>query len=218
VDPAERRHETGIVLMTLGVAALTVLWWIGVAQADAWVRSHHDLSDATLGSHMGSDATDFRYDLAWAVLVTLPVFVLSAWHAIRRGYLDLYLGAIGLLWFASTIVFVLGARGCTSGPAYSAAARWYEDAAIAIAVSACLIGGALVGRRVVAALGVAASMAVALGASTALIGFVQWDNCAGASWQVVRSWDILMAPIFAIVALPLLWIGMLIGRAAGTDS
>jgi hypothetical protein len=218
MDAAERRHEVAVFFTAFGVAALVGVWWLGVALLNTWIRQRYDVSDPTLGSHMGSDATDFRYDLAWSILVTLPVFVLSIWHAVRHRYVALYVWVIGLLWLANSALFVVGARGCTSGSALMGPAPWFEGAALASAVLACVIGGGLVGYRVAGGTGATAVLALALAATTALIWFVQWDTCAGPSWQVSRSLDIFMTPILAAVALPLVWLGSLVGRPARPEA
>jgi hypothetical protein len=213
MDAAERRHETAVFFITLGVAITPVLWWMLLFSADGWIRVHYDVTDISLGSHMGTDATLFAYDLVLCIAFLLPAFVLSAWHALRHRYLGTLTLSLGLLWLVNTIAFYAGGRDCTPIQQRDPGAWWFVFAGLTGGILACVACGIAVGRRVDKGFGKSLAVAASLTATIALIDFVQWSNCAGPSTQVARDLSVFVAPLMTLFAFPIVWIGTLIGRA-----
>jgi hypothetical protein len=196
------------------IGAATVAWWIGLGLVGGWAMSRYDLTDPTLGNHMGTDAILFSYDLFMCVLFTLPAFVFPAWHAIRHRYLPILIGAVAVIWSFNTLIFLVGRDVCALGmeSAYGLRGDGGIRLGLAAAAGISLAAGIMLGRRDDRGLGESLSVAAAIGATTSLIAFVQWSSCAGVSTQVSRDLIVYTFPLFAALAFPIVWIGGLVGR------
>jgi hypothetical protein len=196
----------------IGVA--TIGWWASLGLVDGWAMSRYDLTDPTLGNHMGTDAILFSYDLLICVLFTLPAFVFPVWHSVRHRYLPILIGAVAVIWSFNTLIFLAGRKACP--PKISSAYGLPGDGGIWIGLASAavisLVAGIMLGRRDDRGLGESLSVATSIGATTSLLAFVQWESCAGVSTQVARDLIVYSFPFLAALAFPIVWIGGLVGR------
>jgi hypothetical protein len=196
------------------VGVATFGWWTGLGLFDGWARGRYDLTDPTLGNHMGTDAMLFSYDLLLCVLFTLPALAFPVWHAVRHRYLPILIGAIAVIWSFNTLIFLMGRQACPSGmeSAYGLRGDGGFWLGLSSAAVISLVAGIMLGRRDDRGLGESLSVATSIGAMTSLIAFVQWESCAGVSTQVARDLIVFSFPLFAALAFPIVWIGGLVGR------